>query len=268
MSEYLGRPLRDRGQRVVCWFSCGVTSAVAAKLALAWWGEQAIVARIVLEGEHPDNERFHDDCERWFGREIVRLQSTKYRDHWGVIEGERYINGPQGAKCSALLKRKVREDFERSDDIQVFGFDCDEERKSNRASDFRKHHPEIMVATPLLGESLGKSDCLALVERAGIEIPTMYKLGYGNNNCIGCVKGGMGYWNKIRRDFPAAFDRMAAQERELGRSCIRTKRDGQVFLDTLDPERGRAEDEPAISCGITCFQAEAWLEDADACSEL
>ena len=25
----------------------------------------------------------------------------------------------------------------------------------------------------------------------GIEIPVMYRLGYNNNNCVGCVKGGI-----------------------------------------------------------------------------
>jgi hypothetical protein len=52
--------------------------------------------------------------------------------------------------------------------------------------------------------------------KAGIEIPAMYKMGYNNNNCIGCVKGGMGYWNKIRKDFPEVFNRMAVIEREVG----------------------------------------------------
>ncbi len=55
-----------------------------------------------------------------------------------------------------------------------------------------------------------------MIERAGIELPAMYKLGYRNNNCIGCPKGGMGYWNKIRVDFPEVFERMAALQRELG----------------------------------------------------
>lgn len=256
------RPLVDTGQRVVAWFSCGDTSAVATKLALAKWGDRVVIARIVLKGEHADNDRFAADCAAWFGQPILNLSSKRYEDHWGVIAGERYINGPHGAKCSALLKRKVREDFQRLDDIQVFGFDEDEERAQNRARDFRQHHPEIMVATPLLDEHLGKSDCHALIQRAGIEIPAMYRLGYGNNNCIGCVKGGMGYWNKIRRDFPETFTRMAVQERALGRSCIKTKVDGQVFLDELDPGRGRYEDEPAISCGITCFIAESKMGDA------
>lgn len=253
------RPVIDRGQRVVAWFSCGVTSAIAAKLALAKWGERVVIARIVLTGEHPDNDRFAADCEAWFGRPILNLAAKKYPDHWGVIEGERYINGPAGAKCSAVLKRRVREDFQDFDDLQVFGFDADEERAQNRAADFRAHHPEIMVATPLLDEDLGKSDCLALVERGGIAIPAMYLLKYPNNNCIGCVKGGMGYWNKIRVDFPEAFARMAALERKIGRSCIKTKQDGHVFLDTLDPARGRIADEPNFSCGITCHIAETKL---------
>lgn len=250
------RPITDRGQRVVAWFSCGVTSAVATKLALAKWGDRVVIARIVLKGEHEDNDRFAADCERWFGRPIQNLSAKKYADHWGVIEGERYINGPAGAKCSGVLKRKVREDFQDFDDIQVFGFDADEERAQNRARDFRRHHPEVMVSTPLLDADLGKADCLAMVERAGIEIPVMYRLGYGNNNCIGCVKGGMGYWNKVRRDFPDAFDRMAKLERTIGRSCI-----NGVFLDELDPARGRFSDEPRISCGITCFIAEQTLRD-------
>jgi hypothetical protein len=252
------RPVVDRGQRVIAWFSCGATSAVATKLTLAQYGpERVTIARIVLKGEHDDNDRFADDCERWFGQPITNLSAKKYADHWGVVEGERYINGPSGAKCSSVLKRKVREAFQDFDDIQVFGFDADGEQAQNRAADFRANHPEIMVATPLLDEGLGKSDCLALIERAGIAIPAMYLLGYGNNNCIGCVKGGMGYWNKIRKDFPEAFARMAALERKIGRSCVKG-----VFLDELDPNRGRIEDEPRISCGITCFIAETKLGQA------
>lgn len=31
-----------------------------------------------------------------------------------------------------------------------------------------------------------------MVLRAGIELPLMYRMGYDNANCIGCVKGGEG----------------------------------------------------------------------------
>ena len=57
-----------------------------------------------------------------------------------------------------------------------------------------------------------------MLENLGIKRPAMYDLGYGNNNCIGCLKGGMGYWNKIRIDFPEVFDRYSSLERETGHS--------------------------------------------------
>ena len=99
-------------------------------------------------------------------------------------------------------------------------------------------------------------DCLAMIDRAGIELPAMYRLGYRNNNCVGCPKGGLGYWNKIRRDFPDVFDRMARLEREIGHTCSRDD-DGAVWLDELDPERGSHADEPSFECSLLCAIAEA-----------
>lgn len=94
-----------------------------------------------------------------------------------------------------------------------------------------------------------------LQEHPDIELPAMYKLGYKNNNCIGCVKGGAGYWNKIRRDFPEAFEKMALVEEELGRTINQTRVGGErkrITLRELDPNAGRYEDEADISCGVVC----------------
>jgi hypothetical protein len=85
----------------------------------------------------------------------------------------------------------------------------------------------------------------------------MYQLGYEYNNCVGCVKGGMGYWNKIRVDFPEIFDRMAKLERELGRTVLRDN--GPLFLDELDPTRGNHQTEPSIDCSLLCSLAEGEL---------
>ena len=83
----------------------------------------------------------------------------------------------------------------------------------------------------------------------------MYKLGYQNNNCIGCPKGGMGYWNKIRCDFPETFERMSILEQSLGHSVLRSE--GQpVYLRDLDPQRGNHADEPAFECSLLCAIAE------------
>ena len=86
-----------------------------------------------------------------------------------------------------------------------------------------------------------------MAKKLGLKRPAMYDLGYNNNNCIGCVKGGMSYWNRIRRDFPDTFNRVASIEREIGRSCLK-----ECFLDELDPERGRDTPEVMEECGIAC----------------
>ena len=82
----------------------------------------------------------------------------------------------------------------------------------------------------------------------------MYRLGYNNNNCIGCVKGGVGYWNRIRVDFPAAFARMAKLERRLG-VAINRRGGGdreRVYLDELDPDEGQHDPPQLMSCGLLC----------------
>lgn len=240
--------------RHLVWFSAGAASAVAAKLTLAAH-DDVVIAYTDPGSEHPDNARFIADCEQWFGHEVVRLRSERYRDTWQVFTERRFLVSPQGALCTAELKKKPRFKFQQPDDIQIFGYTADEQ---HRASRFREQNPDVDLATPLIERGLTKDDCLALIERAGIELPAMYLLGYRNNNCIGCVKGGLGYWNKIRRDFPDVFDRMARIERELNAATHRV--DGEpVWLDELDPDRGNHADEPSFECSLLCALAEGEL---------
>jgi hypothetical protein len=153
------------------------------------------------------------------------------------------------------LKIAARLNFQRVEtDLQVFGFDSGE---VDRAADFRQAWPDVRMYAPLIRRDIFKADCLAMIREAGIQLPAMYQLGYRNNNCIGCVKGGKGYWNKIRRDFPEAFQRRSIQERAIGRSCIRG-----TFLDQLDSNAGRYEAEPDIACGAVCMGA---IREAEQC---
>lgn len=254
--------VQDNGQRIVGWVSGGAASAVTCKLGIAKYGlERVTLAYIDTGAEHPDTERFLSDLEVWYGKTIERLKSDKYADTWEVWEKHRFLRGPRGAKCTTVLKREQRNHWERADDIQLFGFTADK-REIKRAEQFREHHMEAMVETPLIDQQVTKSDCYAIVERAGIKLPAPYLLGFDNNNCIPCVKAeGAKYWNRIRRNFPEQFGRMARLERELGYALVRINKVA-VFLDELDPFAGADDDAPEpINCGITCFQAE--LEIAD-----
>lgn len=204
---------------IISWISCGAASAVATKIALQKY-KDVVIYYIALGGEHEDNSRFICDCEKWFGKDINVVTPNIYKSHWEVIEKKKVINTPWGAACTSLLKKNARykiEDDIQSWDGQVFGFDVTEQKRAKR---FAEQYPKSKAVFPLIDNMLSKEDCMALLERNYIKLPRMYELGFHNNNCIGCVKGGKGYWSRIRHYFPAAFNRMAKLERDIGHSCI------------------------------------------------
>lgn len=229
--------------RHISWFSCGAASAVATKLAIQQHPD-TIVARCIVENEDEDNSRFADDCARWFGRPVLELRSAKYKDCWQVWEERRFLNGPSGALCTVEMKKKVRLAFQQPGDVQFFGFTADEKKRAKR---FTENNLEVTARFPLIENSMTKRDCFIRLKIQGIELPRMYRLGYENANCIGCVKGGQGYWNKVRKTHPKVFDRMAKLERELDHSCIKEK-----FLDELDPGAGRHDEMTMPECGLFC----------------
>ena len=92
---------------VLGWFSCGITSAVACKLALEQY-ERVEMYYMEIDTAHPDNERFISDCEKWYGQKINRIRSRKYKDQFDVIEKTGYVNGTNGARCTKELKKNVR----------------------------------------------------------------------------------------------------------------------------------------------------------------
>lgn len=247
--------------RHVVWFSCGAASSVVSKLAVDKYGDDCeVIYCDTSKNEHPDNSRFLKDVERWIGKEIKILRNENYEDIYDVFDKTGYLVGPSGARCTTELKKWVRQNYAQMDDINIFGYTYDESIKIGqggltRVQWFEGNNPEIIVEWLLVENEITKSDCYRIIQENGIELPMMYKLGYRNNNCIGCVKGGQGYWNKIRIDFPDVFKRMMLQEckmrRTVNKRYVGENRE-KLYLFNLDPNAGRYESEPDISCGITC----------------
>ena len=231
---------------IIAWFSCGAASAVATKKAIAQHPNIRIVYQHIATA-HPDNDRFIADCERWYNRPIERIRSMFYRDQFDVITARRYINGPSGAPCTGELKRKVRKQFEADNSgiaLQLFGM-TSEQREIARAARMQTDGGNYQF--PLIDSQVTKKQCYQIIQAEGIQLPEMYRLGFNNNNCIGCVKGGKGYWNMIRKHFPDTFFRMAELEKEIGATCIKG-----VSLYDLNPNEGK-HDKPDIDCGLFCF---------------
>lgn len=250
--------------RIVCQFSCGAASAVATKLAVAQYGDQCTVVNAFIANECEDNRRFLADCERWIGRPFTILRDTKYgADINQVFRQVGFIKGRHGAACTMRIKRGLLKTFEQPGDTLVLGYTSEEQ---HRLDDWVEAWPDRPIIAPLIERGLTKSDCKAMVMRAGIELPLQYRRGYKNANCKTCVKGGEKYFRAVRDDFPEEFEELCKSEdlvAELHGENARLFRHrggplkGQRFaLRDLshDGPRDRADAPP--ECGLMCEAAE------------
>lgn len=231
----------------VCWLSAGVSSFIAGYLEKDTIDEYIYID---IADQHPDSMRFIKDCEKVLGKKTTILKSLEYKDVDDVFrkKGATHIIKTGYAPCTNLLKKEVRNKWQQEhaeyDITYVWGFDL---KEKHRAENMIKNHPEYKHEFPLIEKELSKEEVHGMLKILGIKRPVMYDLGYNNNNCVGCIKGGMGYWNKIRVDFPEVFAKRAKLERELGMSILK-----QCYLDELEPNRGRikyANEE----CNIFCY---------------
>ena len=191
--------------RVICRFSCGAASAVATKLAIAKYGTVEIYY-CDSGAEHPDNVRFRLDCEKWFGQPVKVLKSEKYKDIWDCYEKRHFLVGPKFAVCTVEMKKIPGDSVQPAGNVEIYGYTAEE---AHRLKAWRENNFERTIECPLIDKNLTKSDCLAMIERAGIKMPVMYRLGFRNNNCIGCVKArdNLDYWKRTRKHFPEIFAR-------------------------------------------------------------
>jgi len=221
-------------------FSCGGASAVACKFAIQ---EDPSVKLYYTKcgGEHPDGLRFLLQCQDWFGKEI-KIISSAYKDHFDVME--RY--GFMTKRCRIELKVRPRQKLEYESKITEYflGFTIDEADRLNR---FKEKNPDVICRSPLIEKNLTKENCHCIIKNAGIELPEMYKLGFQNNNCIGCPEGGMGYWSRIREVFPEQFNRMAALERKLKYKICK-----EFYLDEMPMDAGFKPKMIEPQCSMFC----------------
>jgi len=247
--------LKIEGRHIAVWFSCGAASAVAAKLTLEKYGQgnQVSIVNNPIREEHEDNQRFLRDVEKWLNHPIQFATRKKYpnqacKDVWS---DRKFMSGPMGAPCTLELKKKARQEWELENrpDYTVLGFTAEEQKRADR---FRLTERDTLL-TPLIDEGYDKQWCFNVLVDAGIELPYIYKLGYPNANCIGCVKAGSAtYWNLVRETFPDVFEDRAKQSREIGARLVYYK--GQrIFLDELPVDaKGRSLKNYDFECGIFC----------------
>lgn len=237
----------------VCWLSAGVSSFIAGYL------EKDNIDKFIyidIADQHPDSLRFILDCETILGKHIEIIKSSEYANvEETVLSFGNFMNGRTFfSPCTNYLKKRVRKEWEDehkdSNITYVWGFDCNER---NRAERLVEGMPQFNHCFPLIERNLTKEEAHGICNNLGVKRPLMYDLGYQNNNCVGCVKGGMGYWNKIRVDFPDVFENRAKLERKVGNTILKEADGTPIYLDTLDPNRGVKTKEIMQECDLFCM---------------
>lgn len=270
-------------------FSCGAASAVSALLVLK---ENDNVELVYTDPglEHEDNQRFLRDFENLTGCKVTIIKSKKYNSPMEIFEERRFLAGPAGAPCTTELKKITAREYlgdRLLEEVNVFGFDLHEQKRANK---YRNNNPELKVSFPLIDHGIAKDDCYYILDAIGLDLPYMYKLGYKNANCTGCVKAeNIGYWAAIREDFPKVYKWYAKFERKIGaidpetgkprgaainkkyipcpfckdKSCDKCGDDGKyrlrVFLDEI-PDDQKPTRNISFTCGYSCGAQDMEIE--------
>lgn len=233
--------------RTIAWFSCGIPSAVNARLAVEQYDAEIVYCDSSAD-EHPDSMRFMRDVEEWIGRKVTWISNNKYSSPAEVFEARSYMSGIAGAPCTVELKKVPRFEYQHIDDVHAWGYHLGEEGRAKR---FQNNNPELKCVFPLIENGYTKEDCVAEIEHAGIDTPLPYRLGFEHNNCMGCVKAtSPKYWNLVRKHAPEIFRSRAEQSRRVGCRLVRVNGE-RIFLDELEPDNQQDFIED-ISCGPQC----------------
>lgn len=246
----------QEGDIIDVWFSCGAASAVALQETLRRYGNlcQIRVLNNPIAEEDEDNRRFLHDVERWLGVSVISVTNPDYPSNSAqeVWERRKYMSGVAGAPCTTKLKREARQGWEKANpaDWLVLGFTADEQQRSDNFVKTERGN----VLPVLIEAGITKDRCYEILVNAGLELPRMYRWGYPNANCPGCVKSkSVTYWNHVRVMHPAVFASRAEQSRRLGVRLVEY-RGKRIFLDELPPEaQGRSLKSMKMpECGLFC----------------
>jgi len=242
-------------KKIAVWFSCGAASAIAAKETIEKYGKnnEIRVLNTPISEEHPDNLRFKDDVEKWLGVKIEKVVNSKFQKSsiMEVFGKKKFMSSPFGAVCTKELKKQARYEWEdeNNPDYHVLGFTYEEKHRYDRFIITERSN----TLPILIEKKITKTQCFIRLMEAGIKLPEIYRLGFPNANCIGCVKSASPtYWNLVRKEFPERFNELSDLSKEIGAKLVKVKGE-RIFLEDLKTtDTGRELKNIDTECGIFC----------------
>ena len=204
--------------RFVVQYSGGVGSYEAARRLVDREGREGVVllfADTLIED--PDLYRFLDQSSALLGVPVTRVADG--RTPWQVFRDERFIGNARRDPCSKILKRQLCDRWVREnapDAVRVFGLDWSE---GHRIKAVRERMAEAgwMTEFPLDEPPLfHKPSSIRRMEKDGLDVPRLYRLGFAHNNCGGfCIKAGHGHYAMLLEKLPEVYAHHEAEEQSV-----------------------------------------------------
>lgn len=202
----------------IVFYSGGIGSWMTAKRVVAKHGAENVICMFtdtLIEDE--DLYRFMDETIAEMDVEFVKIVDG--RTPFDVFFDEKYLGNSRYAPCSRRLKQDaarkwVEENYTPEECILYLGIDWTEEHRTRAP---RENWAPYRVEFPMCEEPyLMKDDMLAELEKLGIEIPRLYKMGFSHNNCGGfCCRAGHGHFANLLNKLPDRFAQYEALEQEF-----------------------------------------------------
>lgn len=202
----------------IVFYSGGIGSWATAKRVIAKHGKQDVILLFtdtLIEDE--DLYRFIDETVEEMGVEFHRIADG--RTPFEVYKDVRYLGNSRFAPCSHELKQKpaekwVKANFKPDECVLYLGIDWTEEHRTKAP---RRNYEPYKVEFPMCEEPyVTKEEMFQELERLGIEIPRLYKMGFAHNNCGGfCCRAGQGHFANLLKQMPERFAYYEAKEEEM-----------------------------------------------------
>lgn len=255
----------------IVFYSGGIGSWMTAKRVIAQHGKENVILLFtdtLIEDE--DLYRFIDETVKEMDVEYVYV--AEGRTPWEVFKDVKYLGNSRLAQCSHLLKQKpaekwIKANYKPDECVLYLGIDWSE---SHRVKSPTKNWLPYTVLFPMCEEPyLSKQDMLDELQRLGIDIPKLYKLGFSHNNCGGgCVRAGQGHFVNLLKQLPFVYQEWEENEQNvrefLGKdvSMLRRTKNGERFNLTLKQLREEAQSDQVEQIdmfdigGCGCFSLE------------
>lgn len=210
---------------IIVGFSGGVTSAYCAAWALEEFDRDEVVLLFHdTKEEDEDTYRFNREMSKYLGKPIT--ERSDGRSVTEVFRDEGAIANNRMAFCSRILKV---EQFERyikeirvegiTEIINVLGYTAMEPERQQRAYG-RAVRDGYVVRFPLVEQGITKQACADWCLAVGVRPSSMYEWS-DHANCVGCVRGGKGYWLAVEKNRPEVFAQRVALEAEFGHTILK-----------------------------------------------